>query len=291
MSTREKVLSKISAFPTLPVMASRLLNLLDDQDSGISQIAEVIKYDPALTVNVLKAANSSYLGFSREVSSMTEAAVRLGTNWIFKIAISSLINSSVKKPAEGYDLSAEDLWKHSMVTALTAENLCKMLKIKDKGQIFTAAILHDMGKIVLGEFIADSFISILRISEDDQIPFEEAEKKFIEIDHAEIGGLIAQRWNFPPQIVECIRFHHNPDAAADVTPAIDIVHIADALCLMADIGAGRAGLRHHPSENSIKRLQITSSILELAVSQIPAALESIDDIFKEMPVEQLAGRG
>ena len=197
----------------------------------------------------------------------------------------------MRKPAEGYDLSAEDLWKHSMATALTSSNLCQALKIKDQGQIFTAAILHDIGKIVLGEFILDSFEDIIALANEKNIPFEEAEGKISGIDHAEIGGLIAEYWDFPQEIVDCIKFHHDPDGAEDTTTAIAIVHISDALCLMTGFGIGRDGLQYRPNAGSIKRLGISSSILELVTSQTLASLDEIEGMFKDKPVEEVAVKG
>ncbi len=291
MTIKDEILAKVSTFPTLPMMVGKLLDVLDEKDADFRIIAEVIKYDPALTANILKAANSSYVGLSKQVSSLTEASIRLGTRWIFKIALSSLINSALRRPAPGYDLSAEELWKHSIATALMSEILCDLLNIKDKGMIFTSALLHDMGKIILGDFISDSFDNILKLAENEQIPFEEAERRVVGIDHAELGGLIADKWEFPKNIVDSITYHHNPDKAPSPTPAIDIVHISDALSLMGGWGIGREGLHYHPSEGSIKRLSITNSILETATSQLLDAIDEIETQFKEENNPKVLVRG
>lgn len=287
MSIRDEIVSRISSFPTIPLMVNRLLRMLDDSDTSFSRIADVIKYDPALTANVLKAANSSYLGFSGKVSSITEATVRLGTKWMYKIAISSLIESHLRRPAAGYDITSEQLWKHSMAAALIAENLSKKLKIKDYAYAswdwmnFTAALLHDMGKIILGNFISDRFDEILRTAEEEKIPFEAAEKRILGIDHAEVGALIAENWSFPAEMADCIRWHHNPDGAGEATPSMDVVHIADAISMMHGFGVGKDGLQYHPSTNSIKRLGISGSDLELVSAQIISSLEDVENMFTE----------
>ena len=131
MNIRESVVSKVTSFPTLPYMAQRLLSLTNDPEADLSEIGKIVQYDPALTANVLKAANSAFLGFSKPVESLTEASFRIGTNWVFQIAVSSLIYSNLRVPAEGYELSGEDLWRHSLAVALMAENLCSLLKAEN----------------------------------------------------------------------------------------------------------------------------------------------------------------
>jgi putative nucleotidyltransferase with HDIG domain len=283
MKMKDEIISKISAFPTLPVMVNRLLYVLNDQDAASSDVCKVIQYDPALTANVLKAANSSFLGFRQPVNSLAEATFRLGTKWIFQIAVSSLIYSNVKRPASGYELSGEELWRHSMAVALMSESLRSLLNIRDAGLVYTAALVHDIGKIALGEFISESWDKIEGLVQEKRIAFEKAEEEVLGIDHAELGAMIAENWHFPSSIVECIRWHHDPDGSANVTPFIDLVHIADSICLMEGFGLGKDDLQYRMSESSTTRLNITTSIMELAISQTIMSMEDIDNMFKEIP--------
>ncbi|MCP4633800.1 MAG: HDOD domain-containing protein [candidate division Zixibacteria bacterium] len=289
---RDQIISKMASFPTVSAIVSKLLRLIDEDDADFSKISEIIKYDPALTANILKAANSAYLGYSKEVASLSEASIRLGTKWIFKIAVSSLIDSKLKVPAKGYEMSGDDIWRHSMAAAIAAENLCEELKIKDNGQVFTAALLHDIGKIHIGEFLTTKFEEIQNLALENNLSFETAEREILGIDHAEIGGLIAEKWDFPEEIIECIRWHHNPDHAETIASAIDVVHCADALCLMACIGAGKDGLQYKPSDSAISRLNISTNIIELVTSQIIESLDDINNMFEdsEVTAEEPVGR-
>ena len=281
MNTKEQIIARMSSFPTIPVIVHRLMKVLHEQESGVSAIGEVVRHDPALTANILKAANSSYLGFNKPVTSLTEASFRLGTKWIYQIAVSSLIYSNINRPADGYEQNGQDLWRHSVATAVLAEALSKLLNIKDSGLIFTAALVHDIGKIATQEFVGEAIEEIENLVTEKKMTFEEAEIEVLGVDHAEVGAMIADHWNFPPQIVECIRWHHNPDAAPEITPAMDVVHIADALSLMEGIGIGRDGMYYRPSKEAIVRLNATGSILELAVSQLLSSLEEIEGMLEE----------
>lgn len=290
MNIKEQIVSKVSSFPTLPAMAGKLLNLLNDPDVTGSEIGKVVQYDPALTANLMKAANSAYLGVATQVNSINEAIFRLGSKWIFQVAVSSLIYSNLRRPVSGYDLSGEDLWRHSIAVGLMADILSHELKIKDVGLAFTGGLLHDMGKIIMGEFISDNFEEIENTVYDEQLSFEEAEEKILGVDHPEIGALIAENWKFPSQLVDCIRYHHDPEGAPETLPAIDLVHIADALCLMQGYGIGRDGINYKPNSNSVDRLKLTTTIIEKATSQLNTSLEEVDNLIKESPAPEAVGR-
>jgi putative nucleotidyltransferase with HDIG domain len=205
--------------------------------------------------------------------------VRLGTNWVFQIAVSSLIYSNLRKPAVGYGMSADETWRHSMAVAIMAETLRDLLRLTSIGTIFTAALVHDIGKIPMSEFVADSFPALQELVEEGHASFEEAEQAILGVDHAEIGALIARQWRFPETIADCIRWHHHPDKAPTSTPSIDLVHAADAICMLEGLGIGRDDLHYRLCESSIERLQLNQETTEKAVSQTMAALESINAAF------------
>ncbi len=290
MNMKEQIVSKVSSFPTLPAMAGKLLNLLNDPDVTGSEIGKVVQYDPALTANLMKAANSAYLGVATQVLSINEAIFRLGSKWIFQVAVSSLIYSNLRRPVSGYDLSGEDLWMHSIAVGMMADIIGRELKMKDVGLAFTGGLLHDMGKIIMGEFISENFDKIESTVYDEQVSFEEAEEKILGVDHPEIGALVAENWKFPPRLIDCIRYHHDPDAAPEIHPAIDLVHIADALCLMQGYGIGRDGINYKPNGNSVDRLKLTTSIIEKATSQLNSSLDEVDKLIKESPAPEAVGR-
>lgn len=290
MNSKDKIINKISGFPVLPTMTSRLMGLLNDPNASVAEITKVIQYDPALTANLLKAANSAYLGLSKKVDSLSEAFFRLGTKWVYQMSISSLIKSNMNRPVSGYDLSGKDLWRHSVAVAQMSDILCQLLDIKESSVVFTAGLLHDMGKIIMGEFVSNSFEKIGRLVSEQGIPFEEAEKQVVGIDHAEVGSITAEKWNFPPAIVDCIRWHHQPEQAESQTITIDIVHVADATCIMNGLGIGKDDIHYRLNNSSIERLNLTGKILEKATSQLLISLEEIENIISNKSASKAVGR-
>jgi putative nucleotidyltransferase with HDIG domain len=290
MSNKDQIIGKISSFPTLPTIASKLMGMLNNPDVSASEIARVIQYDPALTANLLKAANSVYLGQTRTVNSLAEAFFRLGTKWVYEMSVSSLIYSNLRRPVSGYELSAKDLWRHSMAVAQMSDILCNCLNISETSAAFTAGLLHDMGKIILGEFVFDAYKEIQILVTKEKIPFEKAEKQIIGMDHAEVGGMTAEKWNFPPAIVEGIRWHHQPEKAETYRQITDIVHIADATCLIQGLGIGSDDIHYRLNNNSIDRLKLTAKTLEQAVSRLLSALEEINLAISDESVPETVGR-
>jgi putative nucleotidyltransferase with HDIG domain len=290
MIQKSQITAKLSSFHTLPVIAHRLLSVVSKPDSDASDVARVIGLDVALTANVLKAANSAYFGFNKPVATLTEATFRLGTGWVSQIAISSIVYSNVKKPAPGYGQTAEDLWRHSAAVAVTSDNLCRLLKIKGVGAIFTAALIHDIGKLALEEYVSENLVEIQQRVFDQQISFEQAERELLGFDHAEAGAIVAEHWNFPPDMVQAVRWHHEPNSATSGQQAVDIVHVADVLCMMQGIGLGHDGLSYRPCPEALERTKITGSILESATSQLLDSLEEIESILNEAPAAAGVGR-
>jgi putative nucleotidyltransferase with HDIG domain len=290
MISQQHVIEKLSSFRTLPVVANRLLAVINNPESDASDVARVISLDLALTANVLKAANSAYYGFSRPVSSLTEATFRLGVNWVAQMAVSSLVYGNVNRPAAGYGQSARDIWRHSAAVATTSENLCRLLHLKGSNAIFTAALIHDIGKLAIEEFVAEHLPEIRARLEHDHESFEQAEREVLGYDHAELGAMVAERWNFPQELVQAVRWHHDPNRAEADRQAVDVIHVADALCIMQGIGIGHDGLSYRPCADSLQRLNVTGSVIEAATSQMLDSLAEIESIFSEAPAPAGVGR-
>ncbi len=290
MIDRTHITEKVSAFPTLPAIAQQLIAVMNRHDSNASEISKVIGLDYALTANVLRAANSAFFGFNKPVSSLTEASFRLGTGFISQIAISSIVYSNVNRPATGYGQTAEDIWRHSAAVAVTSDNLCRLLQIRNAGAVFTAALVHDIGKAVLESWVAKFSSEICSSVQVDKISFEQAERAVLGLDHAEVGAMVAEHWHFPEELIAAIRWHHDPNSAPTGQPIVDIVHVADTICIMQGIGLGDDGLWYRPCQQSIERLNVNSSHIDTVTSQLMDSLASIEELMNVRNTTVPAGR-
>jgi putative nucleotidyltransferase with HDIG domain len=269
--------SLLKSFPSMPGAAVKLLALIDDPEISVDRIEKILRQDAGLTANLLKLANSAYFGIPSKVGSVRRAVLLLGLKRLIQMVIASCVSAIMDKPVPGYDLPPGELWRHSLAVTVAAEGLVKELKIEAAEEVFTAALLHDVGKLVLGEFVADDFNKIDNVL-SPEITFETAEDMVLGTNHADIGARILNQWSLPPGIVNAVRWHHDPDSAEQSDLTLDIVHVADVLCLMIGIGVGRDGLQHQPSAAAIDRLGLAPGHLEKVASQTLQWVEELSAV-------------
>ncbi|MBW2486131.1 MAG: HDOD domain-containing protein [Deltaproteobacteria bacterium] len=261
-----KIASAIKSFPGMPGTAVKLLELIDDSAMRVSQIEGILRQDPGLTANVLRLANSAFFGIPSKVGSIRQAVILLGLKRLIQMVIAACVSAIMDKSVPGYDLPPGELWRHSIAASVAAEGLVKVLKVEAAEEIFTAALLHDVGKLVLGDFVKEEFKQI-ETAVSQGISFEMAEKIVLGTNHADVGARILTKWLLPPEIVNAVQFHHAPEDSERISSMLDIVHVANFISMMIGIGIGRDGLQHEPSAEVTERLGLQPGHLEKVASQ------------------------
>ena len=275
----EQIYSNLESFPGMPGAAVSLLGLLEEPDTPVAEIEQVLQYDPGLTANVLKLANSAYFGIPKKIGSVRQAVVLMGNRRLLQVVMASCVQAVMHKSVPGYDLPPGELLHHCVAVSVAAEGLVKELQLDHQDVIFTAALLHDVGKLALGQFIQEEYAQI-QAEAAKGVSFEIAERNVLGIDHAEIGAKILEQWSLPPEIVAAVRYHHAPDEASPTEVLIDAVHVANVLCLMVGIGVGREGLQYEPSIGATKRLGLKAGHLEKIASQTLQWIGELSDLLE-----------
>ncbi len=283
MSIRDQVLERIPEIPSLPVAATQVLRLAQDSDSGIGEIMAAIEFDPGLTSDILRLANSAFFAGPRQVSTLREAGVLFGTQRIVELVLASSVFPIAKHPLEGYDLPAGELVKHSMAVAIAADKLAALLKRPAPNHTFTAALLADIGKIVLGTFLKVDAEPIFKLAMEEKISFEVAEKKILGIDHAEVGATLLQEWNLPENVIDVVRWHHEPNQLDGDKYVVDLVHVAVQISVSCGLGIGLDGLNYCASPEAISRLGLNNSLLEQATCNMVADLTQMQHLLPGNP--------
>ncbi|MDJ0984000.1 MAG: HDOD domain-containing protein [Desulfobacterales bacterium] len=230
-----RIALKVEAFPGMPTTAAKLLPLLDNADSTASEIESILKYDPGLTANILKLTNSAYFGIPTRISSVKQAIVLLGWKRLLQVVTTICMSPLMNKTIPGYDLPRGALWQHSVAVSVAAEILVKELKIPDADEVFTAALLHDVGKLILGGFVKEDLQNIEDMVTKG-IAFDVAESMVLGTNHAEIGGQILDKWSFPSDLVSAVQWHHDPESCEEHCNLSDIVHVANTMGIMTGFG-------------------------------------------------------
>jgi putative nucleotidyltransferase with HDIG domain len=265
---------KVEAFPGMPATAAKLLPLLDNPDSTPSEVENIVKYDPGLTANILKLTNSAYFGIPTKVSSVKQAIILLGWKRLIQVVTTICMSPLMKKAIPGYDLRSGELWKHSIAVAVAAELLVKTLNIPDSDEVFTAALLHDVGKLILGSFVKKDLEQIQAMVTKG-ISLDVAESMVLGTNHAEVGGQILHKWSFPAELVNAVQWHHEPESCENGCVLSDIVHVANTVGLMAGFGKAEEGIDIAPVGPVTDRLGLNTGDLEAMALQTTEEIKKL----------------
>src|SRR5437867_2691937 len=222
----KKVTESMVALPTLPLVASRLLESIADPDSANSEeIGAVIALDPSLTARTLKLANSDFYGFPRKVGTVDLAVVVLGPDTIRDL----VLGASVFHTLGERDPGMEALWNHSLACGVAARSLAEGSGYRLSGEAYAAGLLHDIGKVVLHQTDPERLQAVIALVLEQGESMEEAERGLFGSSHAEVGAWLAERWGLPADLVEAIACHHRPEAATRNRELAALVHVANSL--------------------------------------------------------------
>lgn len=239
MDRFKKILSRIDRLPALPGVVSEVLEITSDINFDSRKLVAVVALDPGITINVLRRANSAYFGLAQKVSTLQQALLRIGVTDLVDIAISSGVVTLLDADLEGYQAPRGALWRHSLAAALIARSLAKTLKFPQATEVYTAALLHDVGKIILSAFVAEDMAAIEDLMARERWPMIDAERKVLGVDHAQLGGMAAKRWKLGDAIGTAIRYHHRPE---DATPSRDFANLVSLSNYLANSLGVNCGL-------------------------------------------------
>lgn len=276
MKMLDQILEATFELPSFPLVLEKSLRLIEDPKSTAKQIVELIQLDQAITVSVLKLCNSAFFGLRRPVSNLRDALVMVGFNPLMEVILSQQSGRILNKPCEGYELEQRDLWRHSVSCALLSQIIARRLNSPDSSSHFTAALLHDLGKLILGQFVSGYFRQIRDLIQGEQISFTEAERAVLGIDHAELGARIAEKWDFPPSIVAAIRYHHNPSQAASEKEIVELISLCDLVAMLTGIGGGADGLLYHGVPGVMRRHRLKHKDIELFIVELSNRFQTME---------------
>ena len=270
----ERILESIDRLPPFPEVARKVLELSRDDDVDYKDIINVIKYDEAITANCLKLCNSSYFGLRVKVFSLDQAVVMLGLKNIIMLALAnSKALSGYTEAQEGYSYSAGELWRHSATSAIISQLLVKKINLHEDSVLFTATLLHDVGKVVLNNHIDKDIGNLIELAQKEKSSLIDAEREVFGIDHAELGGIITENWQFPSMLSNSIKNHHeSPNKfIPNIESWVRLSNLVYYVCLANSVYS------YHR--------EITSQVKQSILIQFGLKQEDIDQITTALPVE------
>lgn len=204
----DEILRKVHMLPPLPASVSRLTELASNQNSDISKMSEIISKDQAIASLLLKVVNSSFYGLGSRVTTIPQAVMVLGYNEIKNMVLSLSIMKIGKKMKVGAFFDMEDFWRHSLACAVLSKMLAKHFRLREPEENFVIGLIHDMGKLFLGDTYAKEFLELLQKSDKREKRLYTMEKELFGLDHAQIAELLCYYWKIPEGIRSVVGNHH-----------------------------------------------------------------------------------
>jgi len=280
MTSLQHLLSEVRNLKPIPAVANQLLAVVDDPNSAMEDIARVIQYDPVMTANILRTCNSAYFGLKHPAESIKDAVNMLGTDQVIELVLLKSGAGTFSGPQSGYGLEEGEIWRYSVSSAVIAKQIAVRLKMENKNTLFTAALLKDIGKIILEKYVSRSSDQIKNLVAEDRLSFREAEKKALGIDHAELGAMIAKMWKFSPRMVKIIRNHHLADETMVKDKEVAVVYLADCISMMIGIGVGSDGLAYRFKDTIIRELGLNADDVALIIANFTGNMQEIENFLK-----------
>ena len=201
--------------PSLPAIAIEVIDLVQHKDVKIKQIADTIQHDAALSTRILKTVNSSFYGQAHAISTISHALVVLGLNAVKSLALGfTLVNNLRDSASEGLDHLA--FWRRSLYAATAARQLANEIGLVQQEEAFLGGLLQDLGLLAMSQTLGDEYEQLIAQTGLEHHRLHELEREHLGTDHAELGGVLAEKWNLPPLLVEPIRHHEDPERAPEV---------------------------------------------------------------------------
>lgn len=224
----DDIIRSVERLKPMPSNVSHILREIEKQNVGIDALAGMIGLDQVLTALVLQLSNSVSLGYSRTCSTLHEAIMHIGLQRLKSALVTSPATSMMNRSLSGYHLGAGELWQHSLMVGVASEWLAQVLHYPDPEQAYVAGLLHDIGKLLLDQAVFSNYARLADYVQKYNVQLWQVEEKLIGIDHARVGGLIAEHWNFPVVLVDAINFHHVPSFARINQRLPAIVNLANS---------------------------------------------------------------
>jgi HD-like signal output (HDOD) protein len=271
----KKIISAVQTLPTLPQVAVKVNQLIQSPTAGAAELARVVELDQSISAKILSLVNSAFYGLSRKVSSIQEGIAYVGMKSISQLVLGIGVIQSLKGREDGR-FSRKALWLHSVGTAVVSRSLARANKRhKSPEDVFTAGLLHDLGKVALDTASPELFDRVLDELAKGPSEFHAAERAALGVDHCRIGEWVSRSWELPALTIAVIRHHHEELSERtgfklSQDPAVDIVQLADWAAYKAGYGSGGSTRTDPPPRALLERLSITEALaLELATKTGP----------------------
>lgn len=274
--TVDELVSDVTKLVSLPEICLKVISMVENPDTSIDDIGNVISRDPALTVKILKIANSAMYGLRNEVDTVSRAITYLGTRQIRDLVLATSAFDTFKGISNGL-VSMEDFWSHSLLCGLAANQLSKQCGLRNADGLFVAGLLHDIGQLILFNRLPElsQQAIILSMEGPGELEMHEAEQSLMGLNHMDVGLKLAEDWNLPEYIRCCIGYHHKPSESPDFKQEVSIIHIANTIAVLFELNSDDPELAPLVDDYAWQQTGLDASVYAGVIASISQEYEDI----------------
>ena len=257
--------------PTLEGVLEKIKPMMDSSNAGVEDIANIISADQVLSAKILRVVNSVFYGFPGRISSLRHALIILGFDAVKGLILSTSVFDAML--AGGF----HGLWEHSMGCAVTAGIIARKTRDPNPEEISIAALLHDIGKVIIKTELPEESSRIDQAVKENQISTYGAEREILGFDHTTVGKWLCQGWNLPDKLADPIACHHQPDLSQFAQRPTAIAHVANVFVRAIGFGFGGDNLVPRINPAAWEMLDLSDSLVKEIVQEMDGKLEDVDD--------------
>lgn len=281
VTVAQNIMKTFKVLPTVPIAASRAVQLLNEPDVDMGEVADILLSDQVMAARVIRIVNSPLYKLLQEISSVRQALVYLGPQRVFEIILTScfleLTDSKTRTP-----LSMQCCWSHAFGVGLVARKLAMLTELAPQDQTYIAGILHDIGEVILSQQRREEFTRVMVLARERGVDLYDAEMEVFGTSHAEVGGLLAEQWRFPEEYIDAIKNHHAL-SGQDMTPVTRLVYLADRIC--NNIGLSCLYDRHEQRAGQVyggEMQQIEQQLSDIGLTSVSKFRSSLQDLVNQV---------
>ena len=261
----------------IPQIALKIIRMIHDENYSTKTIAQEVRQDQVISAKVLRFCNSAFFARHIKIDSIDTALVMIGQRRLMQLAVSAALENFFTDATQGYSFCKGGLYEHALGTALTSEKLAEVTGKASSGLAYTAGLLHDIGKVLLDQYLAPVFPLFYRRTQIEGVDLVAVERDEFGITHTEAGCKLADRWSFPEILTDTIRHHHNPEKATVGPELTHIVYLADLLMSRFLANQELERLNADELSSSLQRIGLHPEQFPMLVENIP------DQSFRNYP--------
>lgn len=267
----QALIADVRDLPSMPTIVMRAIEVAMDPEASVHNLQWLISKDQALSAKILKIVNSAMYSLRAEVSTVSHAVAVLGMETVKSVVMAASVDGMF---AMAKDLGTKLMSDHSWGTAIAARGIARRVNYPNVEEALVCGLMHDIGKPVLLENLGARYREIVSQVYAGNGTFYERELQAFRFSHAQVGAMLARKWNFPPQLCEAVGSHHDPLSSPNHKTLACIVNLANLMMVCIGVGFQKKREIALARQPSAEYLKLSGPVLDALIPDIRLAIEA-----------------